>query len=256
MLDLAPAALFAIFAWWFGTGAVLLLDGLPRHTFPFSLWLGAWVAVAALVMAVSVAGDASVFAAYVGFTAALVVWGWHEMAFLMGVVTGPRKTPCPPEAAGWQRFSAATQAILHHEIALAATLAVLVALTWGAPNQVAAETFAVLWVMRLSAKLNVFLGVRNLATEMIPDSLRYLSTYFGPARGHPFLAASIVLSSAALVLLGARAHTALEATEFSHVGTTLTATLLALAVLEHLFLAFPVRDTWLWRWALRSSRHG
>ena len=43
----------------------------------------------------------------------------------------------------------------------------MVALTWGGANQVGTWTFLVLWVMRLSAKLNVFLGVPNL-TERVP----------------------------------------------------------------------------------------
>ena len=36
------------------------------------------------------------------------------------------------------------------------------------PNQVATWTFALLWVMRLSAKFNLFLGVRNRGEEFGP----------------------------------------------------------------------------------------
>ena len=32
--------------------------------------------------------------------------------------------------------------------------------------------------MRQSAKLNVFLGVRNLNADFLPDHLKYLQTYF------------------------------------------------------------------------------
>jgi putative photosynthetic complex assembly protein 2 len=42
------------------------------------------------------------------------------------------------------------------------------------PNQVGTGTFAVLWVMRISAKLNLFLGVRNLSEELLPPHLAYL----------------------------------------------------------------------------------
>ena len=40
---------------------------------------------------------------------------------------------------------------------------------------------------------------------------------------------------------------------FEATGTMLVATLLALALLEHLFLALPVKDKVLWQWALDES---
>jgi hypothetical protein len=41
--------------------------------------------------------------------------------------------------------------------------AAVVAITWGEPNQVGTQTFLVLWVMRTSAKLNVFLACATSA---------------------------------------------------------------------------------------------
>ena len=41
-------------------------------------------------------------AAYAGFAAAIVIWGWHEMSFLMGAVAGPNRAECPPDATGWR----------------------------------------------------------------------------------------------------------------------------------------------------------
>jgi putative photosynthetic complex assembly protein 2 len=57
------------------------------------------------------------------------------------------------------------RAILWHELGILAVGLVIVAITWNAPNQVGTGTFVVLWVMRTSAKLNLFLGVRNLSEE-------------------------------------------------------------------------------------------
>ena len=36
-------------------------------------------------------------------------------------------------------------------------------------------------------------------------------------------------------------------------GLVLSASLLTLAIFEHLFLAVPVPDAWLWRWATKKS---
>lgn len=249
----ALAALFVLFSWWASTALVLFIDWLPRRTFRVSL-LGASILAAAGVYGLEFSSHHdSAVDAYLAFTCALVVWAWHEITFLFGFVTGPRKEPCPPDARGWLRFTLATKAIIHHELALAFTLLTIVALTWRQPNQVGTWTFLVLWMMRLSAKLNVYLGVRNLAVEFIPEHLRYLTSYFRKAPLNPLMPVSIVGSLAALVWFGAPAL-AEDASAFVVVGTTLVATMLALAVMEHLFLVIPVPDAVLWRWAMRSSR--
>ena len=84
-----------------------------------------------------------------------MIWGWHEMSFLLGFVTGSRREACAGGCRGWRHFWHATQAILHHELAIAATAVVMVALTWGGANQVGLWTFLVLWVMR-SARSSTF----------------------------------------------------------------------------------------------------
>jgi putative photosynthetic complex assembly protein 2 len=251
MTDHALAALFVLVVWWFSTGAILWVDGLPRWTFRFSLAGATVLALGALYGLLATSRTPTTGAAYLAFTCALGVWGWHELAFLLGVVTGPRKEPCPPDARGWRRFVYATAAIIHHEVALAATLLLIAALTWGEPNQVGTLTFLVLWVMRLSAKVNVFLGVRNLATEFIPEHLRYLLSYFRRAKLNPLMPFSLVVGTAVVVRFVAEATDG-EATAFVLVGKTLLATILGLAVIEHLFLALPVPDALLWRWALRT----
>jgi putative photosynthetic complex assembly protein 2 len=254
MTDYVLAALFVLVAWWFSTGAILLIDGLPRSTFRFSLVGMSLLALGGLYGLYWSSRFPSKFAAYQAFTYGLVVWAWHELTFLLGIITGPRKEPCPPDARGWPRFFYATAAIIHHEVALALTLLAVVALTWGAPNQVGTWTFLVLWVMRLSAKFNVFLGVRNLATDFIPEHLRYLLSYFRKARLNPLMPVSLVVASLVVVHLISQARSA-DATVFVLVGRTLVATILGMAVVEHLFLTLPVPDALLWRWAMRPG-HG
>jgi putative photosynthetic complex assembly protein 2 len=188
---------------------------------------------------------------WLGFGSALVVWGWHELSFLQGVVTGPWREACPPDARGWRRFRFATLAVIHHELALTLTLVVLVALTWGAVNQVATVTFGVLWVMRLSAKLNLFFGVRNLSEDFIPEHLRYLKTFFRRSAVSPLLVASVVVGVVATCWLGSAALDVSQ-TDFSRLSKTVCVTLFALAVLEHVFLAVPLGDGALWRWVIRD----
>ena len=254
MSDHVLTALFVLFSWWISTGVILLMDGLPRWTFRFSVsGLGA-LALGGLYGLWWSSQFASKPAAYLAFGCTLAVWAFHELTFLLGLVTGPRKEPCPPDARGLARFVYATAAIIYHELVLFFTLLAVVAITWGAPNQVGTWTFFVLWIMRLSAKFNVYLGVRNLTTDFIPAHLRYLLTYFRKARLNPLMPVSITVASAVVVVLFSDSLAA-GATSFVVVGRTLVATLLAMAVLEHLFLTLPVPDALLWRWAMRSG-HG
>lgn len=252
MSDALWPILFAVFIWWFSTGLILLLDGLPRTTFRWSHLLSTALAVMALVGLQRSAAQADVASAYCAFTCALLVWGWHELSFLTGWVTGPRQQPLEAGAAGWQRFVQATQTLIWHELAILATGALIVLLTWGAPNQVGAATFAVLWVMRISAKLNVFLGVRNLSLELLPPHLRYLGSYFRQRSMNllfPFAVTAATLAAAWLV------HKALAQPVGSAgaVGGWLVITLLVLAIVEHWLLVLPLEATALWRWAMRNS---
>jgi putative photosynthetic complex assembly protein 2 len=253
MNDPLLAIVSVVVTWWLSTGVVLRVVWLPPATHRASV---AVVSALALVAGYGVwwaSTVETVGAAYLGFGCALTVWAWHEVTFLLGVITGPRKLACAPEAAGWSRFRDATAAIIHHELALALTAVVLVALTWGAPNQVATWTFLVLWAMRLSAKLNVFVGVRNLAEDFVPPHLRYLTSYFRRSRFSVLVAVSVVAASAALVPL-ARVASSMDANEFTSIGHTLVATILALGIVEHVFLAFPLPDAVLWRWIVRNDR--
>jgi putative photosynthetic complex assembly protein 2 len=241
LADLAPPVLAAAFAWWFSTGAILMLVRSPRAQHGWLLASGAMLAMGG---AVASAHDSGALASYAGFLCALCVWGWHEASFLMGVVTGPRPLPCPPGATGWARFKYATLAVLHHEIALALTALAFVALTWGAPNQTATATFLVLFVLRLSAKLNLFLGVPRYAEEFFPAHLAHLKSYL-PRRPMNVLLPFSLLGAGALAawLL----HRALET---GSAGFALVFALTALGLIEHVFMIAPVSETALWRWAV------
>jgi putative photosynthetic complex assembly protein 2 len=251
--DYGLPVLYALFLWWFSTGLILYLDGLPARTFRWSMLGATALSGVALYGLARSSADPSVGGAYVAFTCGLVIWGWHEISLLMGYVTGPRRTPCPEGCGGWRHAVHATQTILYHELAIAATAAAVVALTWGGANQVGAWTFMILWGMRLSAKLNVFLGVPNLSEEFLPEQLHYLKSYLAKKPMNLLFPVSVTVSTAIAALL-VRSALAADASAFEVAGLVFLAALLALAILEHWFLVLPLPDAALWSWALRSRR--
>jgi hypothetical protein len=129
----------------------------------------------------------------------------------------------------------------------------MVAATWGAPNQVGVWTFVILWVMRLSSKLNVFLGVPNLTEEFLPDHLAYMKGFFRKRPMNGLFPVSVTASTVPAALLAQAAASA--PTPFEAASYTLLAALLALAIVEHWFLVLPISVVPLWRWGLGSRAH-
>lgn len=247
MTEFALPLLFATVLWFVATGFVLWLDKLPNHTWPVSITLASVASGFAMGGIIATAEETSAWAAYVAFACALVLWGWHELSFLMGFVTGPNRNPCPPDAHGWQRFRLAAATLIYHEVAMFVCLLVMAAATWGKPNQTATLTFMLLFVMRLSAKFNIFAGVPHLSTEMMPDHMRYLASYFriAPPRW------IFILSVSGIAVLAAwLADLALSSRGGIATGYALAFALVALAFLEHGFLVVPWQDTAIFRWAM------
>ena len=240
--------LYVLLMWFIGTGAVVWLVSRPRRTYAASLWLTGIAALVAVAFVWARADDASASGAYAGFAAAIVIWGWHEASFLMGAVAGPSRAPCPDGAAGWARFRAAAATLIHHEIAIALTALLLFALTWGQSNQAAPLTFLLLFVLRLSAKFNLFLGVPNLSDEVVPAHLAFLKSYFRVRAMNPLFPLSIVGSAGIAAWAWLAAEAAPIGSGAAATGT-LIAGLAALGVVEHLFLVLPLRDARMWRWA-------
>jgi putative photosynthetic complex assembly protein 2 len=250
-MDYALPPIAAVLLWWLGTGVVILLDRMPaacggRKTVAFVAATS--FAIAALACIGQTAEDRDVGAAYAGFVCAVVVWGWHELAFLGGWLTGPRRTAATPGARGLIRFGQALQVLLWHELALLATCVALWLWLGDSANPTAAWTFTLLYVMRVSAKLNLYLGVRNLALDFLPPHLLYLGSYF---RQRPFNALMpwSLLGGAVVtgwLIVGAQATTG--GVQTAHL---LLASLLTLALVEHLMMVLPLEPSALWRWALR-----
>jgi putative photosynthetic complex assembly protein 2 len=249
MSQLAFAVLFAVFIWWFSTGIVLLLNRMSRGAVALSLFLSSLLSLLALAGLAHTAQQTTVAGAYCAFTSALLVWGWHELSFLTGWVTGPRKTALPPALSEGRRFVESVRAILWHELAIIAAGLAIVAITWEAPNTVGRDTFLVLWVMRTSAKLNLYFGVRNLSEQFLPAHLAYLESFFRRRPMNLLLPVSVTAASALLAFMVVQARDPAMPPAVA-IGHTLVATLLALAIVEHWMLVLPLDTTALWRWAM------
>ncbi|MEM8741092.1 MAG: putative photosynthetic complex assembly protein PuhE [Pseudomonadota bacterium] len=247
------AGLVALFLWWFSTGAILVVlrhadrGGNTAHrravlfTAPLALF-GVWGLATSFAMP-------SVPGAYLGFVAAIAVWGWLEHAFLAGVIAGPNRRPCPPGAPEWERFVRAWGTIAYSEMALTAVLIALVWAAWDAENTVGLWSFAVLYLARISAKLNVYLGVPNINTEFLPRPVRHLASHFRVAPMNRLFPVSVTALSLATGCWLERIW-AQEAGSAGAVGFALLAALTALALVEHWLMVLPLPDAKLWRWML------
>jgi putative photosynthetic complex assembly protein 2 len=234
--------------WFVATGLIAWADNRERTTFSTSLLIGSIAGIAGLVVILVASLSAEMWAVYLSFVGALMVWGWHELSFLTGAAAGPRRGPGDASLTGLARFRQAASTVMHHEVALAVTALLLISLSWNVPNQIGATVFVLMFTMRLISKINLFVGVPNKTSEMLPEHLAYLKTYFGPSRMTPLLAASIIAIAGATAWFASLALAA-PAGSAAMVGASLLTTLALLGVLEHLFLALPFRDGMLWGWA-------
>ena len=249
LLTALVPALFALLCWWFGTGAILWLVRRPARSLRWRMVGMTLLLVGSLWAAWWSMGESSVARAYLGFASVIAMWSWHEFTFLTGLITGPRREPLSPGAQGSARFAESLQAILHHEMVLLANLGLLWLLQQGQPNHVALCTYALLWCMRLSAKLNLFVGVPELGEQYLPLHLRYLASYFRHRRVSTFFFVSVALASLTWAWLVWQAHSGAVVVT---TGWVLLAALLGLAIVEHLLMAFPLPMQRLWGWALRT----
>lgn len=250
------ACLVAIFSWWFFTGIILIavrlcdrlrasarqkacLISLPVFT------LGIWgVEYTATVMAP--------WAIYGAFFAVLLVWGWIEFAFLTGVITGPNVSECPPNISPAERFIRAWGTLAYHEIALLASLAVIIYIGWGAENPFGMWTFIILYGARVFAKLNLFLGVPRINVEFVPKALSHLTSHFRLSSMNWFFPLSITMLTFALACWVERIY-AVSAPE-QIIGFSLLSSMTAMALVEHWVMVLPIPDAQLWRWMIPQKR--
>lgn len=258
------ALAYAIFLWWFATGVILMAVsargpltrlGLEREDYLGRVLAGLPVLVLGAAGVVLTRDAMTVEGAFIAFTAAILIWGWFELAFLAGVITGPNRDETPPDTAPRDRFRRAWRAVSHSELSLAATGLALAALCLGQANPFAFWTFAVLFAARISAKLNVYLGVPHINDEFLPAPVQHLASHFRQAPMNRFFPVSVTLLTAAAVCWAERAYAA-PAGSGLEIGFALLLALTLLAVLEHWFMVLSIQDAALWRWMLGTREIG
>lgn len=253
----SPAALalpfvVVVILWFVSTGLVAMLNHRLRQSFGRALIIAGVCAFGGLSLLLLTSHSTEIWAVYVSFLGGLLIWAWHEISFLTGAVAGSHRAPCPEGARGWQRFSLATMALIHHEMAIAMTAGLLLSLAAMTANPTGAYAFALLAIFRLSSKLNIYRGVPNLSHELLPAHLDYLKSYFGPRQLLP----TLLLSIAAILCIALYfSYMALQADKpHEAVRSGLLCCLSLLAALEHFFFAIPFRDSRLWQWALGEPK--
>lgn len=237
-------AVAVLLVWFASTGLIVWLVHRPRATYRAAMLWASLGAMAGVAVIAATRHDAGAMAIYASAAGALAIWAWQELAFLTGAAAGPRRTGADKGVTELRRFTQAAGALLWHELALAVLLLLLVVLCWGMANTTAAAVFGLLFVLRLAAKLAIFSGVPNFWDELLPAHLHHLRSYYGPRRISLTLVAMLGASAALSALLGAQAMASDDAA-----APSLLFALAALGTLELLFLALPVRDGALWRWA-------
>ena len=246
------AALLAIFSWWFFTGIILLIvrradrKGATAHSASVVLSVPFFaLGVAGLV----VSGSAlTILNVYIAFFSVLLVWGWIELAFLSGIIMGPERRPCPKGLTGWARFMRAWHTLSHHELLLLCGLLIVTLTTATAPNTLGFWTYLILFVARISAKLNLFFGVPRINTEFVPKPLEHLKSYFRQGNITLAFVLGVTFLSFATACFAERLFTA--ETAQMEVAYALLLALSTLATLEHWLMVIPLPDAKLWRWML------
>jgi putative photosynthetic complex assembly protein 2 len=249
------AALLALFVWWFSTGAILMVvkyaDARGLQARQMSVLAGLPLLAAGIWGYLATLDGTTTGAALGGFLSALAIWGWIELAFLAGIITGPITRPCPDGIPEWERFLRAWGTIAFHEMVLVGMLIVICIEGWGAANPFGLWTFAILYGARISAKLNLYLGVPKINVEFLPAALTHLESHFRIRRLNWLFPISVTALTFAVACWLERLHAATNPGEA--VGFALLTAITALALLEHWLMVLPLPDERLWRWMLPQN---
>jgi len=238
--------------WWGSTAVIARLIGHTPHTYPRLLLLATLFGFAGLLLLVGLRDTTSGAAAVGALIGAIAVWGWIEVTFLTGKVTGPPPGHSADDEGLFWRAGRAFTAILWHEILIALTVAVAAVFLLGRENDLALLVLLLLWLMRSSAKLNLFLGVRNLGEGFFPPHLRHLLDFMRHRAMNALMPISLLAGTAIAWHFGVASLSAASAYEAT--ASTILSTLAALAVFEHLLMVLPLPAETLWRWSLANRR--
>lgn len=223
--------------WWLATGLLLGLPHDPRGLQAVSV-VASLLGGSGLALAILLRQDTSPHAAWNGFLAGATLWGWTQAALYGGWLVGPgAPTTGLPHG---DRLALAVEAIRSTAGSEVASLGVLILtaiIGVGAANRMPFWTVLLFWSAHQAARLNVFFGVANSASDLLPPHLAFLKQFFGPANNSPLLPVTVVIWVAVTVILVRRAWRAPDL-YVRHSGLTL-GVLSGLAALEHVLLGIP-----------------
>lgn len=241
--------LLTVAVWWIATVAIIFACGRRAWRKPVFIVSSVVSALTCAAMP-ALSHDTSLTGAMLAFLAGIVAWGWFEVSYYTGYVVGYDVPPCPPNCGGWAHFRHGVKANLFHELSIIAGFGLVWTLNTGG-NRVALWTFAIHWWMHQSAKINVFLGVRNLNEEYLPEHLRRMAQFFSKRSINWFFPFSVTISTALAHWLYFQAARATD--PFVAVSSCIYCILLGLAILEHWWLILP-QPVGIWAWGLLSRK--
>jgi putative photosynthetic complex assembly protein 2 len=248
---------YALFLWWFTTGLIMATYGRSPRTVQRSFAGATLLMLAALGGIIATRQSSSISAVYLAVTCGTILWGWHMASYYLGFITGPHPWVLPVSNGRkrdllglGQRFQRALRASLYHELLVLGFVLLLAALTWAQANSWGLWSFVTLWLMHISAKLNIFLGVRNFRMEFLPAHLHRLEDLLTKRPINPFFPVSVVGATAAGLFMLQQALGA-ETAPGQATGLLLVGVMILLGVFEHWLLVLPLPAT-LWGWGVRS----
>lgn len=221
--------------WWGATGITLamqrseLLSVLSIIASSALGVIGAWLII-------RTRADASASGARLAFLGSSLLWMWSSTLFYAGL--GIRiGSVAETGARTWLLAGQAIAATLRPDLVGVALFVAVAVFVRRSANRMALLTFAIYWCTLQTAKINVFMGVRNAGIDWLPEHLEPLSRFFGPAENSWLLSWTVLALSAFVLIVAHRARNARTVYERHAFG--MAALLLTLALLEHVFLGMP-----------------
>jgi putative photosynthetic complex assembly protein 2 len=247
---LLPIA-YTLFLWWFTTGIIMAIYKRSQRLMRISFGVATVILCAALIGVYITRNQATVSAVYIAVTCGVLVWGWQVASYYLGIVTGPGHTdadyylnsPIKPQERNLKdRFRLALHFTLYHELVVIGFGIILAGLTLPYSNRWGLWIYLTLWLMHSSAKLNVFLGVRNFQVDVLPKQLRYLESVLTTRTSNSLFPFTIILSTSIglAVMYQGIAPSTLSA---QRVGFLFVGTMITLGVIEHWMLVLPLPST-------------
>ena len=252
LVILLPVA-YAIFYWWFTTGAVMVVYGRSERVYRLYFAFLTAVMLAAFVGIVQTRSVENPAQVYLAFSFGGVMWGWQTASYYLGIITGPKQLPAsidPQDESLKTRFRSALYFSMYHEILCLIVAVILAAVIWQSENRWALWTYLTLWFMHSSAKLNVFLGVRNFHIEFLPHQLHHLGRLLTKRANNALFPFSVVVASSVALTLVYQAI--MPGTDPAQtIGFVLIATMISLGVMEHWLMVLPI-PSMIWGWGMKQ----